>query len=151
MIKLKNRLPGSGAALSFLIILILISQFAVAVDESIPHPITERGLLSQIAVKTTRLFRRVETIKIQDLVVETPNLTIEPGTVIVFDNHDVNVNHRLTFTPAPGNQLINEFKSAIIQPGELWGAEFLNNGVYPYHCTLHPDEQGTIEVSPPPL
>ena len=117
-----------------------------AVDETIPHPIDERGLMSTIAVKTTRLFRPVEVIEISKGTLKTPELTIAPGTVVVFDNKD-KANHRFVFPPAPQNDVAIDFTSTVIKTEQRWGAEFLDPGVYPYKCTLHPEkEHGVVRV-----
>ena len=128
------------------ILLLMVSINTQAVDETIPHPIDERGLMSQIAVKTTRLFRPVEIIEIRNGMLQTPEITIAPGTVVVIDNKD-QANHRLIFPPAPRNDVAVDFTSTVIKPDQLWGAEFLDPGIYPYKCTLHPEkEHGAVTV-----
>ena len=127
----------------------LISLSTLAVDETIPHPIDERGLLSHIAVKTTRLFRPVEIVEIRNAVLQRPDISIAPGTVVVIQNQDNN-NHRLVFLPASSNELVGNFTSAVIGPEKLWGAEFFDIGTYPYKCTLHPErEYGVVRVITP--
>ena len=75
-----------------------------------------------------------------------PRLEISSGTVVVLENQDKE-NHRIIFPPAPGNEVATDVSSPVIKPGERWGAQFLDPGTYPYHCTLHPDrEQGVVEV-----
>jgi len=133
-----------------LYIRILLIQMAsyncLAVDETIPHPIDERGLMSQITVKTTRMFRPVEILEIHKGLLTKPEITIVTGTVLVIDNKD-QANHRLVFPPGPGNDVVVEFTSTVILPGQLWGAQFINPGVYPYKCTLHPEkEYGVVRV-----
>jgi hypothetical protein len=124
----------------------MVSFNSLAVDETIPHPIDERGLMSQITVKTTRMFRPVEILEIHNGVLSKPELSIAPGTVLVIDNKDKS-NHRLVFPPGPENDIVVEFTSTVIMPGQLWGAEFINPGVYNYKCTLHPEkEHGVVRV-----
>ena len=124
----------------------LVSLNSLAVDETMPHPIDERGLMTQIGVKTTRMFRTVEIMEIQNGRLQTQALTIAPGTVVVFDNKD-QTNHRLVFPPGPANDVAGDFVSSVIQPGQLWGAEFLDPGIYPYKCSLHPErEHGVVNV-----
>ena len=129
-----------------LITMLLVSFNTPAVDETIPHPIDERGLMSQIAVKTTRMFRPVEIVEIRNGVLQTPDLTITPGTVVVIDNKD-KANHRMLFPPAASNEVVVDFTSTVIKPNDRWGAEFLEPGIYPYKCTLHPEkEHGVVRV-----
>ena len=128
------------------ILLLIVSINTNAVDATIPHPIDERGLMSQIAVKTTKLFRPVEIIEIRNGVLQTPELTIAPGTVVVIDNKD-KANHRMMYAPGPNNELVDNFTSTVIKPDDLWGVEFVDPGVYPYRCTLHPEkEHGVVRV-----
>jgi hypothetical protein len=128
------------------ILTLMVSINSHAVDETIPHPIDERGLMSQIAVKTTKLFRPVEIIEIRNGVLQKTELTIKPGTVVVIDNKD-KTNHRMMYAPGPNNELVDDFTSTVIKPDDLWGAEFLDPGVYPYRCTLHPEkEHGVVRV-----
>ena len=63
-------------SLIFMQMLVILAgtRGAAAVDETIPHPIDERGLLSQIAVNTTRLFRTVEIIELRDASLARPRL-----------------------------------------------------------------------------
>ena len=129
-----------------LITMLLVSFNTPAVDETIPHPIDERGLMSQIAVKTTRMFRPVEIVEIRNGVLQTPDLTVTPGTVVVIDNKD-KANHRMLFPPAASNEVVVDFTSTVIKPNDRWGAEFLEPGIYPYKCTLHPEkEHGVVRV-----
>ena len=116
-----------------------------AVDETIPHPVTERGLMSDIAIKTTRLFRPVDILEIKNGALQKRELTIEAGTVVVIDNQD-NANHRLLFFPAPQNSMVMDFVSTVIQQGEKWGAEFLDPGEYPFKCTLHPEQEHGVVI-----
>lgn len=117
-----------------------------AVDETIPHPIDERGLMSEIAVKTTRLFRPVEILEIHDNGLKQNEMTVARGTVLVLDNKSNN-NHRLVFPPAASNQIVVEFTSTVVEPDKLWGAEFVDVGIYPFQCSLHPQqEHGVITV-----
>jgi hypothetical protein len=138
----KTLIPITG------IVFLLISFTTPAVDETVPHPIDERGLLSDIAIKTTKLFRPVEIIEIKNGELSKRELTVTSGTVVVIDNQD-KANHRLLFPPAPHNVLTMEFTSTVIAQGEKWGAEFLDPGEYPFQCTLHPEkEHGVVKVVP---
>jgi plastocyanin len=142
--------PISKLASRIFVILLVLNVDAVAVDETIPHPIDERGLLTWVSVKTMRLFRKVEVLEIKDLTIQKSEMTIEPGTVIVFENQDKTSNHRIIIPPASSNDILTDVGSPVIKPGELWGAEFLDPGIYPFHCTLHPDgEHGVISVVSP--
>jgi hypothetical protein len=132
-----------------LILLQTVWLDALAVDDSVPHPIDERGLLSEVAIVTTRLFRTVEIIEIRNAALQRPDITIAPGTVVVIENRD-KANHRLIFMQAPGNDIVGSFKSGAIGPEDRWGAEFLNVGVYPYECSVHPEEEhGVVRVVHP--
>jgi len=147
--RLKGRIATSLVSSVSFVLLQIICVAALAVDELIPHPIDERGLLSQIAVTTTRLFRPVEVIEIRNAGVQRPDITIAPGTVVVIDNQD-KTNHRLVFPAGPGNDIVGRFASGVIGPGKLWGAEFVDVGVYPYECTVHPEtEHGVVRVARP--
>lgn len=127
-------------------LLYMVPLNSLAVDETVPHPIDERGIMSQVGVKTTRVFRTVEIIEISNGSLQKPDITITPGTVVIIDNKD-NANHRLVFPPGPGNNVASDFTSTVIQSGQLWGAEFLEPGIYPYKCTLHPEkEHGVVSV-----
>ena len=94
-----HRLPQSAICVC-LIVLMTFNFDATAVDETMPHPIDERGLLSRVALKTTQLFRKVEIIPLHNSAFQKPEITIQPGTVIVIENQD-NANHHLTFPSAP--------------------------------------------------
>jgi len=137
---LKSILP------SCLIILLMFNLDVVAVDEDIPQPIIERGILSWVAINAMKLFREVDIIEIHGLAVQKTEITVKPGTVIAIENKD-QTNHRLIFQPAPGNDLMHSVSSSVIGPGQLWGAEFADTGTYPYYCSLHPEQvHGEIRV-----
>jgi plastocyanin len=144
---MNNKHNKKNSLITFINIIFLMNlNYAQAVDETIPHPIDERGLMSQIAVKTTKLFRPVEIVEIRNGVLQTPELTIAPGTVVVIDNKD-KTNHRMMYAPGPNNELVDNFTSTVIKPDDLWGAEFVDPGVYPYRCTLHQEkEHGVVRV-----
>jgi plastocyanin len=66
------------------------------------------------------------------------DLTIPPGTTVVFTNKDA-VAH--TATADDGS-----WDSGMIETGKTWSHAFPAKGDYPYHCAPHPFMKGTIHV-----
>ena len=110
------------------------------------QPILDLGIVSWIQYQKKQLFADVTNIAIHDNAVQTPNVTVSIYQAVVFENMD-KISHRLVFLPDIDNKMETAYTSAVIRPTERWGAEFHGFGVFPYHCTIHPEERGDITVT----
>ena len=77
----------------------------------------------------------------------TANLTFAPdtstvkvGTVLQWTNTG-SVPHNVTF------DAYADLTSPTLQQNDTWQVQFTTPGTYPYHCTFHPNMNGTITVS----
>jgi plastocyanin len=67
------------------------------------------------------------------------NVTVKPGTVLVWDNQDF-MDHDVTARDG-------SWESGPIAPGGTFSRIFTEPGAYPYFCTLHPAQMsGTVTV-----
>ena len=77
-----------------------------------------------------------------------PNLTIDQGERVTFQNNDVEA-HDVTSKgmAADGSRL---FKTPFVSGGQsaqVAGAEFLTAGSYGFFCSIHPQMEGTLTVT----
>lgn len=84
---------------------------------------------------------QTSAISIRNFVFDPAKVMVNVGTTVVWTNND-NVPHTVTSDP---NGAI--FASPAIQPGETFSATFKVVGNFPYHCSIHPNMQGTIVVT----
>jgi plastocyanin len=79
----------------------------------------------------------------------TPDVTIDQGQTVTFQNSDQTAFHDVTADQngCDGKAL---FASDTIDPGKtspVRGVEFLTTGDYGFHCSVHPFMKGTLHVS----
>jgi plastocyanin len=82
-----------------------------------------------------------ESVTIDNFAFTPASLTINVGTTVVWTNNQ-NVGH--TVTSDTGDEL----ESGLLQQGRSFSHTFNTAGVFPYHCTPHPDMKGTVTVQP---
>jgi plastocyanin len=66
-------------------------------------------------------------------------VTVHPGDSVTWSNQD-SIPH--TVTAVDGTS----FDSGAIVPGASWSFTFKKAGMYKYHCAIHPDMQGEVDV-----
>lgn len=120
----------------------LVARPAFATDG---QPILDLGIVSWLDYQKKQLLAEVARISIHDNVVKSPDVTVEIYQAVIFENQDQD-SHRLVFLPDLDNKMESAYTSAVIRSGERWGAEFHGFGIFPYHCTVHPEERGKIKV-----
>jgi plastocyanin len=79
----------------------------------------------------------------------TPDVTIDQGQALVFQNSDPTAFHDVTADQSAGAGRAL-FVSATTDPGKtapVKGVEFLTTGDYPFHCSIHPFMKGTLHVT----
>jgi hypothetical protein len=65
---------------------------------------------------------------------------------LIFENND-ETTHRIVFKKHIGNTLSYDIKSPVIKPGERWAVDILNDGIFPFECTIHTDNvHGILQV-----
>ena len=71
------------------------------------------------------------------------HLTVDAGTMVVWENVDGAVH-----TVTSGNivQPTNQFNSGLVQPDKFYAIKFVDVGIYPYFCMLHPWMNGMVTV-----
>lgn len=79
----------------------------------------------------------VEILKFQFIPQE---ITIKPGTTVRWTNKEKRQYHSVWFEQA------GDPEPGYFFPGEFYERTFDTPGVYPYHCTPHPEMTGTVRV-----
>jgi plastocyanin len=78
----------------------------------------------------------------------TPSVTMDQGERVTFVNRDVERHDAVAKDKGPDGRPL--FGSRLANPGEtvpVERAEFLGAGSYAFYCTIHPQMQGTLNVS----
>ncbi len=78
------------------------------------------------------------TISIDNFAFAPAELTVAPGTTVVWTNHD-DIPHTVTSTDGV-------FKSHALDTNDSFSVTFEKAGSYRYFCSLHPHMVGTIKV-----
>ncbi len=68
------------------------------------------------------------------------SIKVRAGTTVTWTNNDQTLH---TVTAEDGS-----FDSGVLSPAATYKRLFEQPGTYPYRCTLHPQMQGTVEVTP---
>jgi|SRR6516165_1190986 plastocyanin len=79
------------------------------------------------------------TVSISNYTFVPATVTVHPGDSVTWSNQD-SIPH--TATTVDGTS----FDSGTIVPGASWSFTFKKAGTYKYHCAIHPDMQGEIDV-----
>jgi len=77
-------------------------------------------------------------VSIQNFTFTPSNLRITKGTKVIWKNDD-----------AAPHLIASDGKfpeSATLEQGQSYSFTFTDAGTFPYHCSIHPSMQGTIEV-----
>jgi len=88
----------------------------------------------------------VETVEMRGIKFIPTELTVAPGTEVVWEHHDSSTPHTIRAgTPdAPG-----DWESPQLEGGETYSRIFEEPGAHDYYCTQHPQAmQGVVEVVP---
>ncbi|MEA2596390.1 MAG: hypothetical protein QOF01_2859 [Thermomicrobiales bacterium] len=79
------------------------------------------------------------TVQIVNFGFDPPALTVPVGTTLAWTNNDA--------APHTVTALDGTFDSGIFDPGGGFSWEFTTPGTFPYRCNLHPQMEGTVEVT----
>jgi plastocyanin len=108
-------------------------------------PIMDLGIFSWIKYQQKQFFTDIVEISIEKHKFNDADNNVSIYQPIIFENKD-GTNHRLVFLPGLENQMDFAYTSPVIKPEERWGLEIHTFGVFPYQCTLHPEERGRFSV-----
>lgn len=132
------------------IVLAMSGLLAWAVDED-SATLSERGILNWLHYQKILLADNVHTVVIDQNGIQPADVEVilasrrVHGTLII--ENAGNENHRIVFDKHIGNNLGYAINSPVIKPGERWAVDIMKDGIYPFHCSLHPDKiQGTLQV-----
>jgi plastocyanin len=109
------------------------------------EPLQEIGIYSWLQFQQKKFFTEITEISIHNKTVTPAKTSASLYEPIFFENQD-ETNHRLIFIPDMNNDMEYGYTTPVIAPGERWGVEIHNFGVFPYQCTLHPEEHGVVSV-----
>ena len=70
---------------------------------------------------------------------DTANIPLHKGTLVIWRNDDY-VSHTVVSDTG-------EFSSPELAPGQSYTHLFETDGVYKYHCSIHPNMKGSITIS----
>jgi|GEM_PF-3136105 len=91
-------------------------------------------------VATSSAQQTANTVTIQNFAFMPDNVTVPMGTTVTWTNSDTTA-HTVTGDTTGGPQ------SGSLQPGATYSFTFNQNGVYPYHCSIHPMMTGAVVVT----
>ena len=81
---------------------------------------------------------RAETVEMVDFSFDSPRVTIQAGGKVIWKNQGQ--------APHTATADDRSFDTGTVQPGKLKSATFKQAGTFDYHCKIHPQMHGTIEV-----
>lgn len=99
-----------------------------------------RAALVALAVLLSAPAAAQTAVEITKFAYTPPDLTVEPGTTVVWTNRD-ETPHTVT-----GKDKSGELASPALDTGDRYEHTFRSEGDYPYSCTLHPFMMGTVHV-----
>jgi plastocyanin len=118
---------------------------------------SQNSILLNIPDQQPQSVKVIVTIK--NHAFDPQTITITNGTKITWENKD-GATHQIEGDSEPEKYHIKSFESWLVNPykdwtftfdgkgffGEAWDIEYKGEGVFNYHCKLHPDMKGTIIV-----
>jgi plastocyanin len=122
---------------------ILAGIFPVAATDG--DPIMDLGIFSWIKYQQKTFFTDIVEITLENGKFSNPDMEVSVYQPIIIENKD-SQNHRIVFVPGLKNKMDYPYTSPVIKPEERWGLEIHTFGVYPYQCSLHPEEHGSFTV-----
>ena len=122
---------------------ILAGIFPVAATDG--DPIMDLGIFSWIKYQQKTFFTDIVEITLENGKFSNPDMEVSVYQPIIIENKD-SQNHRIVFVPGLKNKMDYAYTSPVINPEERWGLEIHTFGVYPYQCSLHPEEHGSFTV-----
>lgn len=123
-------------------VLLLLSPSVLLAHE---EPVVGVGKFNEVKYQEAKELGGVTEIVISEGTVATPDAVAKVYHTVIFWNGD-GENHHLVFLPGVRNNLEHDVALPLIKPGERWGVEFHSGGIYSYHCTIHPEMRGVVEV-----
>jgi len=87
--------------------------------------------------QTTNLVSE-NTVRINDFKFEPENITVKAGSIVRWVNGDA-VLHRIQFED-------EHFSPILLGSSQSGSQKFVEPGVYPYICIIHPEMHGTVIV-----
>jgi plastocyanin len=135
-------LTGGLPRLFRIAVLLLLSPGVLMAHE---EAVVDVGKFNGVKYQEAKELGGVTEIVISEGVVSAPETVAEVYRTVIFQNGD-DESHLLVFLPGVRNDLEHDITSPLIEPGERWGVEFHSDGIYPYHCTIHPEVRGVVEV-----
>jgi plastocyanin len=87
--------------------------------------------------QTTNLVSE-NTVRINDFAFEPANITVSAGSIVRWVNGDA-VLHRIQFED-------EHFSPILLGSSQSGSRKFVEPGVYPYICVIHPEMHGTVIV-----
>lgn len=82
------------------------------------------------------------SVTIRNMKFMPTDLTVWQGTTVTWMNQD-NIAHTVTSDDTTSNV---KFDSGTLQPGQNFSYTFSQTGVYSYHCSIHPQMTGSVNV-----
>ena len=80
-----------------------------------------------------------DAVAIQNFAFGPASLSVAAGTTVTWTNNDT--------APHTATADDGSFDSSSIAPGATFSQAFATAGTFAYHCSLHPNMTGTIEVN----
>ena len=87
----------------------------------------------------------VNEIIIKDQVFSPMIVNIDKGTKVTWTNLD-SVPHQIKSDPHPGHTDLSSLSSDPLNYNQTYSYTFAREGVFEYHCEVHPEMNGTIVV-----
>ena len=96
------------------------------------------GLLVAAAIAASPVRAEEVEVKIDNFTFNPQEVTVKPGTTVVWTNHD-DIPHTVTSST-------QAFKSKVLDTDEKFSFTFTTAGTFKYFCALHPHMTGSIVV-----
>lgn len=93
--------------------------------------------IPSLPTQTTNLVSE-NTVRINDFTFEPANISIKAGSIVRWVNGDA-VLHRIQFDD-------EHFSPILLGSSQSGSQKFVEPGVYPYICIIHPEMHGTVTV-----
>lgn len=140
-----KRIDFTKAILTIVLLssVVLIGIFPIKATDG--DPIMDLGIFSWIKYQQKTFFTDIVEITLENGKFSEPQIEVSIYQPIIIENKG-SENHRIIFLPGLKNKMDFAYTSPVIKSEERWGLEIHTFGVFPYQCTLHPEERGSLTI-----
>ncbi len=139
----QKTLLWAAIVLAFLIGVLLVagSRQTATPSEDVLHPnlslpVQPSGGSSRLPQPPRPTISETDAVKMKGKSFQPATIRVKRGALVTWSNYDL----------SPHTVTGSGFDSGVLSQGSVWSHQFTKSGRYEYHCGIHPQMTGVVEV-----